>query len=42
MSAVPIEQLKNYAAEDADLTYQLYLNFKTKLQSLKLESLLKK
>ncbi|GIR58684.1 MAG: hypothetical protein CM15mP65_12650 [Crocinitomicaceae bacterium] len=42
MSNVPVEKIKDYAAEDADLTYQLYLVFKTKLQSLKLETLLKK
>ena len=39
MSDVPVEQLKDYAAEDADLTYQLYLVFKTQLQSLHVESL---
>ena len=42
MSSVPVEKLKDYAAEDADLTYQLYLVFKTKLQSLKLETLFEK
>tara|TARA_B100000989_G_scaffold13175_2_gene8902 strand:- start:889 stop:3639 length:2751 start_codon:yes stop_codon:yes gene_type:complete len=42
MSNVPVEKLKDYAAEDADLTYQLYLVFKTKLQSLKLETLFEK
>ena len=42
MSNVPVEKLKDYAAEDADLTYQLYLVFKAKLQSLKLETLFEK
>ena len=42
MSDVPVEQLKDYAAEDADLTYQLYLFLKTQLQSLNLDQLFEK
>ena len=39
MSDVDINLLKDYAAEDADVTYQLYLSFEKKLQSLKLDQL---
>ena len=31
MEEVDLNELKNYAAEDADLTFQLYLNFKKEL-----------
>ena len=39
MEEVEINILKNYAAEDADLTFQLYLNFNKKLKNLNLEDL---
>ncbi len=42
MGDVPVDRLKDYAAEDADLTYQLYLDLNPKLQSLNLESLFEK
>ena len=39
MEEVDLNELKNYAAEDADLTFQLYLNFKKELKSLELDYL---
>ena len=39
MEDVDLNELKNYAAEDADLTFQLYLKFKEKLKELELEFL---
>ncbi len=39
MEEVEIDVLKNYAAEDADLTFQLYLNFSKELKNLDLEDL---
>ena len=39
MSDVDINLLKDYAAEDADVTYQLYLSFEKKLKSLNLDQL---
>ena len=39
MSDVDINLLKDYAAEDADVTYQLYLSFEKKLKSLNLNQL---
>tara|TARA_B110000285_G_scaffold141769_1_gene158572 strand:- start:2534 stop:5272 length:2739 start_codon:yes stop_codon:yes gene_type:complete len=39
MEDVELGVLKNYAAEDADLTFQLYLNFNKKLKNLNLEDL---
>ena len=41
MEEVDLNELKNYAAEDADLTFQLYLNFSKKLKSLDLQYLFK-
>jgi DNA polymerase-1 len=39
MEEVEIDVLKNYAAEDADLTFQLYLKFSKELKDLNLENL---
>jgi DNA polymerase-1 len=39
MEEVDLNELKNYAAEDADLTFQLYLNFKKEIKSLELDYL---
>ena len=39
MEEVEIDVLKNYAAEDADLTFQLYLKFSMELKNLDLEHL---
>ena len=39
MEEVEISVLKNYAAEDADLTFQLYLKFSKELKNLNLENL---
>ena len=39
MEEVEIDVLKNYAAEDADLTFQLYLKFSKELKNLDLEHL---
>jgi DNA polymerase-1 len=39
MEDVEIDLLKNYAAEDADLTFQLYLKFSKELKNLDLEHL---
>jgi DNA polymerase-1 len=39
MEEVEIDILKNYAAEDADLTFQLYLKFSKELKNLDLEHL---
>ena len=39
MEEVEIDTLKNYAAEDADLTFQLYLKFSKELKNLDLEHL---
>ena len=39
MEEVDLNELKNYAAEDADLAFQLYLNFKEELKSLDLDYL---
>ena len=39
MEEVEIDLLKNYAAEDADLTFQLYLKFSKELKNLDLEHL---
>ncbi len=39
MEEVEINLLKNYAAEDADLTFQLYLKFSEELKNLDLEHL---
>ena len=39
MEEVEIGTLKNYAAEDADLTFQLYLKFSKELKDLNLENL---
>lgn len=39
MEEVEIDDLKNYAAEDADLTFQLYLKFSEELKNLDLEHL---
>ena len=39
MEEVDLNELKNYAAEDADLTFQLYLNFKKELKYLELDYL---
>ena len=39
MEEVEISVLKNYAAEDADLTFQLYLKFNKELKNLNLENL---
>ena len=39
MEDVEINLLKNYAAEDADLTFQLYLKFSKELKNLDLEHL---
>ena len=41
MEEVDLNDLKNYAAEDADLTFQLYLNF-NKIKALKLDFLFEK
>ena len=40
MEEVDLNDLKNYAAEDADLTFQLYLEFKDKIKDLNLDFLL--
>ena len=39
MEDVDLEELKDYASEDADLTFQLYLKFKKQLKELDLEPL---
>lgn len=39
MEDVDLEELKDYASEDADLTFQLYLKFKEQLKELDLEPL---
>ena len=39
MEDVELDDLKNYAAEDADLTFQLYLQFSKELKNLGLENL---
>ena len=39
MEEVEIDTLKNYAAEDADVTFQLYLKFSKELKNLDLEHL---
>ena len=39
MEDVDLEELKDYASEDADLTFQLYLKFKKQLKELNLEPL---
>ena len=39
MEEVDLNELKNYAAEDADITFQLYLKFKKELNSLELDYL---
>ena len=42
MEEVDLNDLKNYAAEDADLTFQLYLEFKDKIKDLNLDFLFEK
>ena len=42
MEEVDLNDLKNYAAEDADLTFQLYLEFKDKIKALNLDFLFEK
>ncbi len=42
MEEVDLIDLKNYAAEDADLTFQLYLEFKDKIKDLNLDFLFEK
>ena len=42
MEEVDLNDLKNYAAEDADLTFQLFLEFKDKIKDLNLDFLFEK
>ena len=39
MEEVPVDQLKDYAAEDADITFQLYESFEKDLVKLDLQQL---
>lgn len=42
LSAVPVEKVANYACEDADLTWQLYLKLSAKLDEALIEGVLEK
>lgn len=41
MRSVPVEKIKEYASEDADITWQLYIKLKAELERNKLENLAK-